>query len=179
VSIAELIDPERGRPDGSQVTICGMITGVQRKVSKNSGKPYGIVTVEDLEASVEVMFFGDSYEPVAGILTTDLVIAVTGRVRTSDDRPPNMMAQSMTCPDVTDPADRPLAISRPTARCTPPVIERLGAILSSHRGPTDVHLSLVQPGRRCVLRLDRRFRVDLGPSLFGDLKALLGPNCLR
>ena len=179
VSIAELIDPERGRPDGSQVTICGMITGVQRKVSKNSGKPYGIVTVEDLEASIEVMFFGDSYEPVAGILTTDLVIAVTGRVRTSDDRPTSMMAQSMTIPDVTDPADRPLAISMPMDRCTPPVIERLGAILSSHRGPTDVHLSLVQPGRRCVLRLDRRFRVDLGPSLFGDLKALLGPNCLR
>ncbi|SMY12573.1 DNA polymerase III subunit alpha [Brevibacterium jeotgali] len=178
-SIAELIDPERGRPDGAQVTICGMITGVQRKVSKNSGRPYGIVTVEDLEASIEVMFFGDSYEPVAGILTTDLVIAVTGRVRTSDDRPTSMMAQSMTLPDVTDPADRPLSITIPWERCTTPVVERLGSVLESHRGTTDVHLTLVQSGRRCVMRLDRTFRVDMGPSLFGDLKALLGPNCLR
>ena len=156
-----------------------MITGVQRKVSKNSGRPYGIVTVEDLEASMEVMFFGDSYEPVAGILTTDLVIAVTGRVRTSDDRPTSMMAQSMTLPDVTDPADRPLTITMPWERCTAPVVERLGTVLESHRGATDVHLTLVQSGRRCVLRLDRTYRVNLGPSLFGDLKALLGPNCLR
>jgi DNA polymerase-3 subunit alpha len=179
VSIAELIDPDGGRPDRSQVTVCGMITDVQRKVSKNNGRPYAIVTVEDLEASVEIMFFGDAYEPVAGILATDLVIAVTGRVRTSDDRPLSIMAQSMTIPDVTDPADRPLSISMPMERCTEPVIERLGAILDSHRGPTEVRLTLTRPGRRCVMRLDRRYRVDLGPSLFGDLKALLGPNCLQ
>jgi DNA polymerase-3 subunit alpha len=89
------------------------------------------------------------------------------------------MAQSMTIPDVTDPADRPLSISMPMERCTEPVIERLGAILDSHRGPTEVRLTLTRPGRRCVMRLDRRYRVDLGPSLFGDLKALLGPNCLQ
>ena len=179
VSIAELIDPDGGRPDRSQVTVCGMITDVQRKVSKNNGRPYAIVTVEDLEASVEIMFFGDAYEPVAGILATDLVIAVTGRVRTSDDRPLSIMAQSMTIPDVTDPADRPLSISMPMERCTEPIVERLGAILESHRGPTEVHLTLTRPGRRSVMRLDRRFRVDLGPSLFGDLKALLGPHCLQ
>jgi DNA polymerase-3 subunit alpha len=177
--IAELIDPEGGRPDRSQVTVCGMITDVQRKVSKNNGRPYAIVTVEDLEASVEIMFFGDAYEPVAGILATDLVIAVTGRVRTSDDRPLSIMAQSMTIPDVTDPADRPLAITMPVERCTEPVIERLGAILDSHRGPTDVHLTLTRPGKKSIMRLDRRYRVVLGPSLFGDLKALLGPSCLQ
>jgi DNA polymerase-3 subunit alpha len=156
-----------------------MITDVQRKVSKNNGRPYAIVTVEDLEASVEIMFFGDAYEPVAGILATDLVIAVTGRVRTSDDRPLSIMAQSMTIPDVTDPADRPLAITMPVERCTEPVIERLGAILDSHRGPTDVHLTLTRPGKKSIMRLDRRYRVVLGPSLFGDLKALLGPSCLQ
>ena len=177
--IAELIDPEGGRPDRSTVTVCGMITDVQRKVSKNNGRPYAIVVVEDLEAAVEIMFFGDAYEPVAGILTTDLVIAVTGRVRTSDDRPLSIMAQSMTIPDVTDPADRPLAITMPVERCTEPVIERLGAILDSHRGPTDVHLTLTRPGKKSIMRLDRRYRVVLGPSLFGDLKALLGPSCLQ
>ncbi len=179
ISIADLIDPERGRPDGSQVTICGMITAVQRKVSKKNGRPYGIVEIEDLDASIEVMFFGDAYEPVASLLATDLVVAVTGRVRTSDDRPTTMMVQSMTIPDVTDPADRPLHITMPMERCTEPIIERLGRILEGHRGHADVELTLTQPGRRTVMRLGRQYRVEQGPSLSGDLKALLGPACLR
>ncbi|WP_425547687.1 DNA polymerase III subunit alpha [Brevibacterium daeguense] len=179
ISIAELVDPENSRPDGSSVKICGMITQVLRKVSKNSGKPYGIVTIEDLEASVEVMFFGDVYEPIATLLATDLVITVTGRIRRSDDRPTSLMAQSMTIPDVTDPADRPLNISMPVERCTPDLVEQLREILIANSGSTEVHLNLTQPGRSIVMRLDHSVRVSPGPSLFGDLKALLGAQCLQ
>src|SRR5699024_594831 len=67
-----VVDPESQRHDGSQVKVCGMLTQVLRKVSKKSGRPYAIVTLEDLEAEVEVMFFGDTYEPVASLLATDL-----------------------------------------------------------------------------------------------------------
>lgn len=177
-SIAEVVDPESHRHDGSQVKICGMITQVSRKVSKNSGKPYAIVTVEDLNAEVEVMFFGDTYEPVASLLTNDLVISLTGRIRHSDDRPTSMMAMSMTIPDVTDPKDRPLNLMLPMEKATEEMASKLLQVLESHKGQTDVHLVLSQPGRQTVMRLDRAIRVDPNPSLYGDLKALLGSRCL-
>ena len=176
--IVDLMNPENHRPDGSTVKVCGMITTLQRRVSKNSGKPYAIVTVEDLEASIDIMFFGDVYEPVASLLQNDLVITVTGVIRKSDERPTELMARSMTIPDVTDPADRPLYVSLPLERCTPQLVERLGDVLRANSGPTEVLLNLTQPGRRTVMRLDRSVRVTPGPSLFGDLKALLGPRCL-
>ena len=178
-SIAEIVDPENSRPEGSSVTICGMITQVQRRVSKNSGKPYGIVTIEDLAASIEVMFFGDVYEPVASLLATDLVVAVTGRIRRSDDRPTSLMAQSMTIPDVSDPDDRPLHITMPVQRCTPELVEELRDVLRANAGHTEVRLNLTQPGRSIVMRLDASVRVSPGPSLYGDLKALLGAQCLQ
>ncbi|WP_231939171.1 DNA polymerase III subunit alpha [Brevibacterium sandarakinum] len=177
-SIAEVVDPESHRHDGSQVKICGMITQVTRKVSKNSGKPYAIVNVEDLNAEVEVMFFGDTYEPVASLLATDLVISLTGRIRHSDDRPTSMMAMSMTIPDVTDPKDRPLNLLLPMEKATEDMASKLLRVLESHKGQTDVHLVLSQPGRQTVMRLDRAIRVDPNPSLYGDLKALLGSRCL-
>ncbi|MDN6373639.1 MAG: DNA polymerase III subunit alpha, partial [Brevibacterium aurantiacum] len=133
-SIAEVVDPESHRHDGSQVKICGMITQVSRKVSKNSGKPYAIVTVEDLNAEVEVMFFGDTYEPVASLLTNDLVISLTGRIRHSDDRPTSMMAMSMTIPDVTDPKDRPLNLMLPMEKATEEMASKLLQVLESHKG---------------------------------------------
>jgi len=42
---------------------------------------------------------------------------------------------------------------------------------------TEVHLELQQrAGRSTLMRLDDRLRVNPGPALFGDLKALLGPG---
>ena len=178
-SIVQLLDPESHVRDGSSVTVCGIITQVQRKVSKNSGKPYAIVTVEDLEASLEIMFFGDVYEPVASLLAIDLVVTITGRVRQSDDRPTSLMAQSMTIPDVTDPEDRPLVLSVAHSMLSEQLVTQLGDILRSNRGATEVRLAVKQPGRTTLMRLDSSCSVTSGPSLFGDLKALLGPRCLQ
>jgi len=63
-------------------------------------------------------------------------------------------------------------------RCTPPIVDRLKAILAEHPGVTEVHLHLASSGRTTVMRLDDRLRVTPGPALYGDLKALLGPACL-
>ena len=178
-SIVQLLDPESHVRDGSSVTVCGIITQVQRKVSKNSGKPYAIVTVEDLEASLEIMFFGDVYEPVASLLAIDLVVTITGRVRQSDDRPTSLMAQSMTIPDVTDPEDRPLVLTVPHSLLSEQLVTQLGDILRSNRGATEVRLAIKEPGRTTLMRLDSSCSVTSGPSLFGDLKALLGPRCLQ
>ncbi|GAB3060681.1 DNA polymerase III subunit alpha [Sediminivirga luteola] len=177
VPIAALLRDEH-RPDGSVVTVAGMITQVIRKVSKNSGRPYGLVTIEDLDASIEVMFFGQVYEPVATLLATDLVVSIKGKLRRSDDRAPSLSALEMTIPDVTAPEDRPLSIQLPMNKCTPSVVEQLESVLRTHPGPTDVHVRLTQPGRRIVMRLDNRLRVTPSSSLYGDLKALLGPHCI-
>ena len=48
MSIAHLIDRAGSMPDGQQVTIAGLITNVDRRVSKK-GNPWAIVTVEDLK----------------------------------------------------------------------------------------------------------------------------------
>ncbi|WGW13321.1 DNA polymerase III subunit alpha [Saxibacter everestensis] len=178
VSIARLIEDD-ARPDGSQVTIAGMITSLQRKVSKNSGNPYAIATIEDLDASIEVMFFGQVYQPVATILAEDLIVTVKARIRRRDEGALSLMAMEITLPDVSDAAGTgPVAISMPLTKCTPPMVERLADVLRTHPGKNEVHLRLTQPGRATLMRLDRSLRVEPNPALYGDLKALLGPSCL-
>ena len=70
MSIAHLIDRAGSMPDGQQVTIAGLITNVDRRVSKK-GNPWAIVTVEDLESSIQCMFFGKVYEAAAAELVFD------------------------------------------------------------------------------------------------------------
>src|SRR5690606_30843874 len=59
----------------------------------------------------------------------------------------------------------------------PPMVSRLGEILSHHKGDSEVRIKLQGPTRTTVLRLDRH-RGTPDPALFGDLKVLLGPSCL-
>ncbi|MBI4942347.1 MAG: DNA polymerase III subunit alpha [Actinobacteria bacterium] len=174
-SIATLTGDD-GRPDGAQVTIAGMISGLQRKLTK-TGNQWAIATVEDLGGAIEVLFFPQAYQTVSHVLAEDLVVVVRGRVSRRDDTP-SIFAQELSIPDL-DEGDRgPVVVSLPVTRCTPPVVVRLKDVLSTHPGPTEVHLKLTQPGRFKLMRLDDRLRVTPSPALFGDLKALLGPSCL-
>jgi DNA polymerase-3 subunit alpha len=167
---------DESRPDGATVTIAGMISGLQRKMTKN-GNPWAIATVEDLEGAIEVLFFPQAYQTVSTMLTEDLVVVVRGRLNRRDDVP-TLYASELTIPDVTEGPRGPVVIAMPLTRCTAPVAERLKDVLATHPGVTEVHLRLTQPGRATVMRLDDRLRVTAGPALFSDLKALLGPACL-
>ena len=175
VSIAHLLADE-ARADGSTVMIAGLITSVQRKMSKQ-GNPWAAVTVEDMEGSVEIMFFGETYLAYSTALAEDTVVVVRGRVRRRDDSM-QLQAIEVSLPDVSAVADSPVTVSMPVARCTPPVVERLREILTTHPGVVEVHLRLTSSGRATVMRLEESLRVERSSALFGDLKALLGPSCL-
>ena len=96
MSIAHLIDRAGSMPDGQQVTIAGLITNVDRRVSKK-GNPWAIVTVEDLESSIQCMFFGKVYEAAAPELAVDTVVQIRGQVEKRDETV-SMRATEFTVP---------------------------------------------------------------------------------
>ncbi|MBP6996450.1 MAG: DNA polymerase III subunit alpha [Phycicoccus sp.] len=172
--IASLTGDE-GQPDGSVVTIAGLITGLQIKRTKK-GDLWAIATVEDLGGAVEVLMFPGFYETVSTMLAQDLVAVIRGKVRR--DESVSLMAQDMTLPDITDGPRGPVVVTMDTLKATPGRIEELKAVLASHPGSTDVHLRLIKTGRVVDLKVDAALRVNATDALFGDLKVLLGPRCL-
>jgi DNA polymerase-3 subunit alpha len=174
-SIAALVADE-GRPDGSTVTVAGLVTSLQRKMSKN-GNPWAAVTIEDLEGAVEVMFFGETYLAYSTILAEDQVITLKGRVRRRDDQM-QLQAMEVSLPDTSAVADSPVLVTVPHTRCVEPVMVRLREVLATHPGSAEVHVNVAEPGKRTVVRAGDTLRVEKSPALFGDLKALLGPACL-
>jgi DNA polymerase III subunit alpha len=65
-----------------------------------------------------------------------------------------------------------------TARCTPPMVDRLRDVLATHPGTTEVQLRLVNGEREHLLRLGDGYRVRPSAGLMGELKALLGPSAV-
>ena len=158
------------------VTIGGLITQIQRKVSRR-GDSWAIVTVEDLEGAVDVMFFSNSYTQHSMNLMEDRIVVIRGRVDKREEQV-KIMALDLSMPDITLAPTGPLIISMDTVRCTPPVVDRIKEILRSHPGKREVHLKLDDGRKSLVMKIGDDLRVTASPSLSADLKAILGPDCL-
>jgi DNA polymerase-3 subunit alpha len=174
-SIGQLMLDEE-RADGSPITISGLVTSVQRKITKR-GDAWAMITLEDLDGAIDVLLFPSAYQLASTYLVEDAILTVKGRLSKSKDQP-ELHGQEVSVPDLTEGPSGPVVISLPSTRCTAPVVEQLRDVLGTHPGMTEVQLRLLTRSATTVMRLDDRLRVTPSPALFADLKHLLGPGCL-
>ncbi|GGH56533.1 DNA-directed DNA polymerase [Rothia aerolata] len=178
-SVQSLISDDSHKPDGAIVTVAGMITSVSRRVAKASGNPYARVELEDRTGSIEVMFFGRAYEPIAPVLSEDLICTIKGRLQRRDDGSVTISAQELNVPDISvDGAAGPVTIAIPEFKATEQTLGELRTILRNHRGESEVRISMNTRTKKLLIRLGADLRVQPNPALYGDLKVLLGPACL-
>ena len=175
ISIHDLLASE-DLGDGDQVTVAGLVTSVQHRVAKSSGNPYGMITVEDFDGEVTVMFMGKTYTEFQSMLVGDSILVVRGRVSRRDDGL-NLHAQSAFAPDLgTVDASGPLVLVIPERRANQTLVEELLQTLHRHRGDTEVTIKLHAGSTTKVFEVPHPVRVTA--DLYGELKGLLGPQCL-
>ncbi|MEV0051746.1 DNA polymerase III subunit alpha [Saccharopolyspora shandongensis] len=181
--IADLVGGEREFGGGKeQLKIAGMISGIQRRINKN-GHPWAIVTLEDLDASVEVLFFPKSYEMFSDCLVEDTALAVKGRINEREgtisvfasDAVPVDISAAETDPG-TDPA---FVIKVPVGRVDQSLVAELKRTLQAHSGTTPVQLKLQSPRGTTRLALSSDYFVSTENGLQGELKGLLGAGCFE
>ncbi|WP_346844335.1 DNA polymerase III subunit alpha [uncultured Rothia sp.] len=178
-SVQGLLSEDSHKPDGAVVTVAGMITSVSRRVAKSSGNPYARIELEDRTGSIEVMFFGRAYEPIAPVLSEDLICTIKGRLQRRDDGSTTISAQELNLPEIsTDGTSGPVTIGIPEFKATEETLGELRSILRNHRGESEVRIAMNTRSKRVLMRLGADLRVQPNPALFGDLKVLLGPSCL-
>jgi DNA polymerase-3 subunit alpha len=170
--------PSGGRKEGQFVKIGGILSGVQRKVTKK-GDSWAAATLEDLGGAIEVLFFPQTYQLYATEIAEDAIVVVKGRVDRRDDVP-KLIAMDMTVLDLSARGDdtAPFVVALPETKCVPPVVGELRDVLRTHPGPSEVHLRLRGDQKTTVLRLDTELRVTASPALHAALKRLLGPTCI-
>ena len=170
-------DPAHGVGDGTQLTLAGLVTRVDRRIAK-SGNAYAIVSLEDMSGETEVSFFGKTFDTYARDLAEDAVITVVVRARERADGGVQFSAVEVRVPNINVVDVSPVAITLPASRVTPPVVEQVKGILRAHPGAIEVRMVLTGTGDPVTMRLGDEFRVARSSALYGDLKAAFGPSCL-
>jgi len=171
-------NPANGVGEGAQIVLAGLITRVDRRIAR-SGAAYAIVVLEDMTGETEIQFFSKTYETYIRDLVEDVVVAIKVRAREREGGTVSFSAVEMRIPNVSAALDTtPVAITLPATRVTPPLVDEVKRILRDHPGNVEVQLVLTGPDKPLKMRLGDEYRVSRSTSLYGDLKAAFGPNCL-
>jgi DNA polymerase-3 subunit alpha len=175
-AIAELL--ASGRTEGD-VKVAGIIVSVDRRINKKSGNPWAIVTIEDLDAAVEALFFPKTYAQYAGDLAEDAAVCVRGRVNDRDGTV-SIFAQDLTMLDLAAvrSSGPPVVIAMHDEKVSAELVAELKHILQAHRGATQVIIRMERLGRDPVLAELDDFPVQPSSSFMADIKSLLGPAAI-
>ncbi|HZE13268.1 MAG TPA: OB-fold nucleic acid binding domain-containing protein, partial [Chthoniobacterales bacterium] len=166
-------------PDRASFKIAGAIVQVDKKFTKKEGKPFAVVFLEDLTATLEVVLWNEVYTPVADRLVLGRVLAVHGTLDRRDDALRAVAQRAKILTTTSGPAQRPNESDgngNGHSEKEPPLI------LSFSPAATGEELRQVQtilagsPGRRAVrlmlcradggfVQMDANLQVSLTPEL--------------
>lgn len=180
-SVHDIIGEDSHVRDGETVTLAGMLTGVSRRIAKSSGNQYASVELEDPSgATITVMFFSRAYETMGAALADDLICSIRGRVQRRDDGSVNMSAQELQILEISDDGRAaPITIVVPEYLVTEANLKELKETLRDHKGTADVRMLVRTRDKEQLVLLDASVRVEPNPSLFGEIKTIFGPSCIR
>jgi DNA polymerase-3 subunit alpha len=176
--------------DGEWITAGGIITQA-RKLKTRTGNMMMFATLDDLEGSIELIFFGNTLDEYEHIAQVDSIVTIRGRVG-NDDR--GLTIKVQTC-EKFEPSNEEVEEARAAAamvakgpealtlvldasRLPASILEELKHVFGNHTGEADVVLALQTSQGARTLKLGSDFRVDPTPSLRAELARILGAEAL-
>jgi len=153
-----------GLANRSMTRVAGMVSVVQAGVSKKSGKPYALATIEDLEGSVQVLCLNENFDKFRDLLQTGKVLLIVGEVNLGDDKPKLFPVDIMLLEDAPRRYTRQVHLRLNSAHVTPVQLDALHGVVTGAPGRCPLLLCFMRPaGDRVFIEVHDRFRVT--PSL--------------
>jgi DNA polymerase-3 subunit alpha len=178
--------------DRASFKIAGAIVQVDKKFTKKEGKPFAVVFLEDLTATLEVVLWNEVYTTVAEALVLGRVLAVTGTLDKRDDslravaqraKVLSTVAGQTRLPNESNghsnghgngsaATESPLVLSF-SSGATSDELRQVQTILASSPGSQPVRLMLCRADGGFV-QMDANLRINLTPELRDKLAPWLG-----
>ena len=163
-------------PNRAMTRIGGLIAAAQHGVSKKSGKPYSMVTLEDLQGSVQILVMNENYDKFRSLLELNKAIMVIGEVTTGDDKPKIFPQDIFPLEDAPKKFTKRVTIHLHTAHLQPESMDTMRDVVAAHPGKCPLMLCFryptgqsvfVQPHERYGVMPSRELQLAV-TTAFGD-----------
>ena len=164
-SCPELADRGAALKDRDDITLGGIVTGVQTRFSAKTNKPWGIITLEDFTGSGELMLFGDDWLNLNGKFMEGAAVYVTGKMQArfyNNDQKELKVTNVELLQTVKEKAIERVTISMNTDKLEDQIVADLGEIIDSNPGNTQLYFLLHDStGKKHVLLRSNSKTVNL------------------
>ena len=153
---------------GRDLTLGGIVTGV-REVQTRTGKPGGIIKIEDYSGAGDFAVFGDDWARLRGYFKEGYSLFITARVeqrRWNDERYDFNVGRVEFLSDVKDQKVKSVTVNVRIDKLTEDNAAELCSLVRQSPGPTEVYINLMDlqqqnhltlRSRNCRMTVDSRF----------------------
>ncbi|MGA2750908.1 MAG: DNA polymerase III subunit alpha [Verrucomicrobiota bacterium] len=164
-------------PNRAMTRFGGLVTEVQKGISKKSNKPYAMVTLEDLQGSVQVLCLNDNHDRFINLLVPGNALLVTGEVNLSDDKPKVFPQEIIPLQDAPHVYTRQVHLRLQMAHLTPKDLEDARDLAAAHPGKCPLFLCLKWPGGEVIfIHTHDNFSVKPSPALQQSVDGRFGED---
>ncbi len=158
---------------GDHVALGGIIIDLATKTTKK-GDRFALFRLEDQYGAVKVVCWPEQFNKYKGLLQSDEVVLVRGRLELSDEGAATIVAQEIhQLERARSIAARAVIIKMPERSVTAKNLASLGEIISRHQGNAAVLLRVeTDDGLAVQLRPQQFFRAQASPELTAEIEKL-------
>ena len=144
--------------------IGGMVGAVQQGMSKKSGKPYAMVTLEDLEGTFSMLLMNENYDKYREHLVSGKALLVVGEVNNEEDKPKLFPSEIMPLEDAPRKFTKQVHLRLYPAHVDGAKLEAARALVEAHRGKCPLFLCFRYPDAP-PLFIETHERYAVAPTL--------------
>ena len=154
-----------------------MIAAVQQGISKKSNKPYAMLTLEDLEGSVQVLCMNENYDKFKELFVENKAILVVGEVNTGEDKPKLFPQDILPLEEAPKRFTKQVHFKLNAAHLNPDLLRQAFDISQSHAGRCPLFLCIKLNGGELVfIEAHEHYRVTPSIQLQHDVDVLFGED---
>jgi len=174
------------RAEGSEVMIGGMISRVKKIITKNgrsAGMPMAIITLEDLEGTIDGTMFAETYAEICAKYPTavanESIVFVKGKIDRKRETPSIMVNEVIPVEDAINRLTTGVMIKLDPTRHSSETLPQIKPLLEKHKGKMDVFCQVAGSTGVVSIRLDRSIGVRPTKLMEEDLQMLLGNDAVQ
>jgi len=164
-------------PQRTLTRIGGMISAVQQGFSKKNGKPYAMVTLEDLEGTMSMLCMNENYDKYRELIVQGKALLIVGEVNNDEDKPKLFPQEILPLDDAPRKYTKQVHLRLNTAHLTPETLQAARSLAEAHPGRVPLFLCLRRPGGELIfIETHEKFGVTPSQPLQQAVDDLFGED---
>jgi DNA polymerase III subunit alpha len=151
-------------PNRSITRVGGLVSVVQQGNSKKSGKPYALVTLEDMESNVQLLCMNENYDKYRELFTVGIPLLAVAEVNRSEDKPKLFPQELMRLEEAPRRYTKQVHARLHTDQIDEQALADLRDIIQAHAGTCPFILCLIRPEGPIVF-IEPNSRYSVSPSI--------------